>query len=71
MPLVKIKYVGSGETGLTVNNVYVVLGFFFSNPNVYALILNDAGVFYRTATDVLNTANWTKNSVSYVGCTSL
>lgn len=63
--IMKIKYIGSSETGLTVNNEYFVLAL-EPTPNPVAIILNDAGVPYKTFA-INNTAEWQVVSVEYSG----
>ena len=65
--ITKLKYVGNDETGLTLNNIYVVLG--FDNSGVgspKAIILNDSGIPYLTQV-INNTARWVVESVEYPG----
>jgi hypothetical protein len=71
MPVVKIKYLGSGETGLTNNANYTVLSFFWSGGVTRALILDDAGHLYVTAEDVTNTAKWQFVSAQVVSSTTV
>lgn len=72
MPLIKLKYVGaSGETGLTQNNVYVVLSLFDRSGDMHAIILDNNGNLYSTQELVTNTAKWTVEEVSYSGCVEL
>lgn len=66
--MLKMKYVGNGETGLTVNKVYTIL---FINGSVGAprgIILDDAGHLYNTAENLLTTSQWVVDSASYIGC---
>lgn len=66
--MLKMKYVGNGETGLTVNKVYPIL---FINGSVGAprgIIFDDAWHLYNTAESLLTTSQWTVDSASYVGC---
>ncbi len=65
--LIKFRYVGSGETGLTVNNVYFVLSF----NGMKAIILNDSGVPYQTVQSINETNHWELVSIDYTGCTEL
>ena len=70
-PSLKIKYVGTGETGLTQNSVYTVFSLLGSASALVAVILNDNGQLYVTDNSVLNTSNWTVESASELQCVGI
>ena len=65
--LIKAKYVGNGESNLTVNQDYVVLGFYDRR----LIIIDDNGVLYRTIQDYDNAAQWQLVSVNVIGSISI
>lgn len=69
--MLKMKYVGNGETGLTVNNVYPILFVNGSVGSPRGIIINDAGNLYNTAESLLTTSQWVVDSASYIGCVSI
>lgn len=68
--VITLKYIGSNETGLTVNQEYIALAVVLDSPQPKAIILNDLGVPYVTFR-INDTAEWQVVSVKYTGCVSI
>lgn len=62
--IVTIRYVGSGESGITLNNEYKILGY----NGMKAIILNDSRVPYQTIQSINETNHWVVVSVVHCGC---
>ena len=63
---IRVKYVGTGATGVTTNAEYDVLGF-VDGGSKRAVIIDDSGDIRFTSGDITNTAEWDLVSVSVVG----
>jgi hypothetical protein len=68
--LIKIKYVGSDESNVTVNQVYTVLGLTQVGGDAAAIIINDLDEPRITKT-ISDVARWELVSVDYVGSVHL
>ena len=64
--LVKLKYIGTDETGLTQNNVYPALAIVDVGGAPHAVIIDDAGVPYSTKI-IADTTRWELVSVETIG----
>lgn len=65
--LIKIKCLtDAAETGVTIGNEYVVLGFVSHSDSVNAVIVDDNGAVYVTANWLKNNACWQLVSVEDV-----
>ena len=49
--LTKVKYLGSGPAGFTVNNLYTVMGWGDGGGNIIAFVINDNGDVARAQVD--------------------
>ena len=64
--IAKIKYVGTDESNVTLNQEYFVLGFTDNGSSTRAFIVNNSGVPQQTQD--LITTRWQLVSVEYNGC---
>ena len=63
--LIKVKYVGTSDPSLTVNNIYTVIA--LPNAGSVFSILDDNGDPYQTGSIFSSTLNWQLVSIDVVG----